>query len=117
MFEYYVGSQYVCIREESSTPVWGCVGTCYSRLDVFGGDVSRNFLLQKQLQYLDAHTRELHTASRNQLCYRLSIKTIVFFVSECLIQIDLTSVFFFFDFFNKYLAAFNVKLLILQHIS
>lgn len=36
-------------------------------------NISRNFLLKKQLQFLDAHTRELHAASSNQLCYRLSI--------------------------------------------
>ena len=36
-------------------------------------NVVRNIFFRKQLQYLDARTGDLHVASSNQLCYRLSI--------------------------------------------
>lgn len=36
-------------------------------------NVGRDFFFRKRLQYLDARTGELYTASSNQLCYRLSI--------------------------------------------
>ena len=89
MFENYVGSQYVCIREESSTQ-------CGILLRVIGKAAAEHIHIVAGVTFCeDDYEEKFHVTRYFSHPMVLSIKTIVFFVSECLNQIDLTSVFFF----------------------